>query len=1095
MSFLGNLIVRLSADSADFVSKMQGAANAAEDFSERVAGSYSNVNSGAKNTTAQLNIFARQAGSSFKSVGRIAQGIIVSQAFYRTIGAIRSATTALGDFCSEVEQTGVSFDLLLKNQNKAKSFMNMVQDFAADTPYTFSQAADNARKLLAYGFDPSSLKTVMNGLADAASASGNSEAFSRVGLAIGEIKTKGFLASRQLLQLANAGIPAFDILKEKLKLTNDQLANIGKLKIPADTAIKAIMAGIKERYGGAAEAMSNTVSGMIATIKDNSLIIGQNAFDGLYQSFKSVITKIRDESDKLRAVVRESGLGGLIRYLIPADMVPKLQLFAANIRELRQSFVILFQAISPVAKAMGQELLLAINMVFPIFNGLFRILVVVAQMLTSNSKAVRILVGSLLGLLIAAQIARILMMFGAVIKSLFAVKILAQLLISLAHAFRVLAVAMMTNGWVALIAVAAGALLYFGLTSKKVSGWLTGIGSTITKAFDVDPSKIFVPKTKENTKASNDFNKSINNTTDKLEDTGDAAKKATKAAKDMLMTFDEVFTLKDPDENTPDVDNGIDTTGLDDVTPAIPPISIPQPVFPDVTDSVQNWIDKFKSIIITKLRNSLIGAGIGALIGGILGTAINPGAGTKLGVMIGAIAGAIVGAFWDDLGDRFHDAAKAAAIGTILGGAIGLIFFGPGGAAIGMVVGGAAAGIVTYFWSSLKKFFDKSTSIGTGVGTVIGGVIGTLICPGIGTAVGAALGAVIGALVTHFWKWLVDKFKSNISVGTVAGATVGGAIGSFFCPGIGTAVGAAIGIVVAGLVKTYWSDIKAKFLDSAGVGRITGTVVGGFIGSFFCPGFGTAIGAAIGFVIGGLVGKFWSDLKNKFTGSKAAGTLSGTVIGGIVGTMFCPGFGTVAGAAIGSVAGNLMSGWWDKLNEFFCGSKSRNKGSAIGKLVGGIVGAAFGNALGDAMGELIGGAMGRFWNFIADALNKAIAQVNNISVTVPNWVPGFAGDHWGFNLPKIPRLAGGGLITRNTYAELAEGNKKEAVLPLENNSAMSKIADAIISRMPQQPAQGAQQQDDRPIFYVGTLIASDQSLKELDRRMRIVKLQEDQRRG
>lgn len=46
-------------------------------------------------------------------------------------------------------------------------------------------------------------------------------------------------------------------------------------------------------------------------------------------------------------------------------------------------------------------------------------------------------------------------------------------------------------------------------------------------------------------------------------------------------------------------------------------------------------------------------------------------------------------------------------------------------------------------------------------------------------------------------------------------------------------------------------------------------------------------------------------------------------------------------------------------------------------------------------------------------------------------------------IPSIPQLAQGGLATRNTLAEISEGNKEEAVLPLTNSRAMSRIASAI----------------------------------------------------
>ena len=47
-------------------------------------------------------------------------------------------------------------------------------------------------------------------------------------------------------------------------------------------------------------------------------------------------------------------------------------------------------------------------------------------------------------------------------------------------------------------------------------------------------------------------------------------------------------------------------------------------------------------------------------------------------------------------------------------------------------------------------------------------------------------------------------------------------------------------------------------------------------------------------------------------------------------------------------------------------------------------------------------------------------------------VPVIGGQRWGFNLPSIPELAKGGVISQPTQAIIGEAGK-EAVMPLENN--------------------------------------------------------------
>lgn len=85
---------------------------------------------------------------------------------------------------------------------------------------------------------------------------------------------------------------------------------------------------------------------------------------------------------------------------------------------------------------------------------------------------------------------------------------------------------------------------------------------------------------------------------------------------------------------------------------------------------------------------------------------------------------------------------------------------------------------------------------------------------------------------------------------------------------------------------------------------------------------------------------------------------------------------------------------------------------------------------------------------IEKAVNGIIKKINTLSWKIPDWVPGYGGDKFGFNFKTItiPRLASGGIATRSTLANIGE-NGREAVLPLDNNTGwMDKLADRIAAR-------------------------------------------------
>lgn len=66
------------------------------------------------------------------------------------------------------------------------------------------------------------------------------------------------------------------------------------------------------------------------------------------------------------------------------------------------------------------------------------------------------------------------------------------------------------------------------------------------------------------------------------------------------------------------------------------------------------------------------------------------------------------------------------------------------------------------------------------------------------------------------------------------------------------------------------------------------------------------------------------------------------------------------------------------------------------------------------------------FNGIASLWNNTVGK---IKFTIPGWVPGIGGK--GFDMPDIPMLANGGIVTGPTLAMIGEGRGPEAVIPLD----------------------------------------------------------------
>ncbi|MDH5083504.1 Chromosome partition protein Smc [Clostridium perfringens] len=100
---------------------------------------------------------------------------------------------------------------------------------------------------------------------------------------------------------------------------------------------------------------------------------------------------------------------------------------------------------------------------------------------------------------------------------------------------------------------------------------------------------------------------------------------------------------------------------------------------------------------------------------------------------------------------------------------------------------------------------------------------------------------------------------------------------------------------------------------------------------------------------------------------------------------------------------------------------------------------------------MLGGVIKAPINAAISGINWVIGKINTISFDVPSWIPGIGGSHFGINLPTIPALAEGGIVTKATMALVGEGKEHEAVIPLSKldklvTSSVKAVLNSYISK-------------------------------------------------
>lgn len=972
----------------------------------------------------------RKAKVEFKDVARIVAGIMVSKVFYTGLNMIRNATDAVKEFNVELEYTKTAFANIFNNADLADELVNVLKDFSAVSPFGFTDASKAAKQLLAYGIQYKNVMYVMQGVMDAATVMGDPSKIESISRALGQIYTKGVLKAEEVRQLAEAGVPAYDILQDKLKLTAEGMQNISKQAIPASVAINAFIDGIHERFSGMTKASTKTMQGMVSNIKDNLLVFMAGTLDPLYQRMRNIVHAMDLFANKLRETFDLRGLGGVFEMLVPDKQAQA---------EIRQ-FIALIQELGHVigyglknALILGRDLLLGIirviNTVGPILINVAQIISLVLREITKCEPAMKTLAYLLMfnaGAWLAFKAAAL----GA--------KILApitQLVLNLAKALAMLAAAVTAHPLIAGFVILAGVVTALGIAHTEAGQRIRDFFTQLTKWNGVDPGEQALPETKKRTADLEKFNEKLDNTADMLDQTGDAAeeaaKKGKKAQKDLL-SFDEVFRLtkQDADDDDiespgwemPDFDLGLDDMDLGGIVP-------------DFADTVgfdfDAQLDKLKNKIAElwerfkdQLPGILSGAGLGALIGGLIGG--------PLGAALGALAGGLVGYFWDTVADTIgiNDKWHAAIASGLLGGFLALVAFLMGGGPILTVLAGLAGFFGGLLWEKIAEAFglEGAKKQEAAISSAIVGALGAVIGGILGGPAGAVLGGLIGAFAGEFWSILADH------MGLTDGAKLAGIIGAAIVGVLEMAVlhASPLAALSAALLASSWITAFVQGIQTGDWSHLS-TAIATTLGYLaFGP-----IAAIIGSIVGGLYQltfgmleeKFGIDLKFKLidmlqAGVAGAATALSSIITGSLGGAAKAGFIGFIASLGSSLLSNLLLNWLG--NEFDLTKQDIEAGKtfgSIGGVIGAIIGAFFGPlgiAIGTAVGTLAGTLLGAFkgvdilkwfhewWDPFAATAGPAIKGF--FTETIPNaW-----NDFWGW-LGGLPE-------SLNNWASETEAN-------------------------------------------------------------------------
>lgn len=392
MATVGNLEATLSANVLPFVSSMGKAKQAFQQTSQSIS-----------QGSASVNQLAQQFNSLQNTVGGVQSSILgLSSKVNRAFGLIGAgfilprifdaAKTAVIDFNQQVDQASVALTNFLGSATASKEMISELQDFAARTPFQFKDLLGTTQSMMAMGVAADEVLPRMQAIGDAAAAMGGSpETLYRIQRALGQIQAKGRVQSEELLQLAEAGIPAYQYLADALGTTTaDMLGDLKKGQVGASVAIGAILDGMSRDFGGMMEEQSKTMMGAMSTVMDYvQMTVGalfRPVFEALRDTFVALSQLLSSDAMTNASKVFSGAVAGIIGGI--RDIITTLA------GQLKGSFFDTVKAIGNLGKAfvrlVGEMAPFAKTILLPIVAGFVLVAKVVAPFVKAITSLVEV---------------------------------------------------------------------------------------------------------------------------------------------------------------------------------------------------------------------------------------------------------------------------------------------------------------------------------------------------------------------------------------------------------------------------------------------------------------------------------------------------------------------------------------------------------------------------------------------------------------------------------------------------------------------------------------------------------------------------------
>lgn len=179
------------------------------------------------------------------------------------MGGIRQIISISASF----ENLQVRMTSLMGSAQAGEAAFGWVREFAQKTPFQVREVADAFSRLKSFGIDPTNGS--MQAIADTAAKAGlGVDGLNRITLALGQAWVKGKLQGEEIMQLVEAGVPAWDLLAQATGRTAAELQTMSQNGELGRDSIQQLFDAMGRANVGAASAQMDTWNGLVSNAID-----------------------------------------------------------------------------------------------------------------------------------------------------------------------------------------------------------------------------------------------------------------------------------------------------------------------------------------------------------------------------------------------------------------------------------------------------------------------------------------------------------------------------------------------------------------------------------------------------------------------------------------------------------------------------------------------------------------------------------------------------------------------------------------------------------------------------------------------------------